>query len=139
MNRRRIATKDLFRVRWSVAEPIDCACGTGHNLRVIRIDPVRLDVLELGQAAEIGQRRGIVKQKLVRYDVGRFLPRDSEVSIGLEVAFVFRGEFYSLIDALGIVGRIECAGDPKAGFSRSGGDQLDHRHAARKRPGSAIL
>jgi hypothetical protein len=77
---------------------------------VIRIDPVRLDVLELGQAAEIGQRRGIVKQKLVRYDVGRFLPRDSEVSIGLEVAFVFRGEFYSLIDALGVVECVEHQG-----------------------------
>lgn len=43
------------------------ARGAGRNLGVIRVDVVTLDVLELRQASEISERRGVIEQILVRH------------------------------------------------------------------------
>ena len=86
------------------AKFIGGAGRAGHELGVIGIDPVRVEVLQLGQAAEIGQRRGVVEQILVRHHVGGFLLADGEVAIGLEIAaVVFGGKFDALDHALGVI------------------------------------
>ena len=62
-----------------------------------------MDVLELGQASEIGERRGVVEQILVRHHVGGSLLGCREVDIGLEIA---AGEFPGQLDALVIALRV---------------------------------
>ena len=58
----------------------------GHNLGVIGVDEMRLDVLELSQAAEIGERRRVIEQILVRHHVGGSLLGHGKIAIGLEIA-----------------------------------------------------
>lgn len=53
---------------------------------VLGVDEVRLEVLELRQAAEIGERGGVIEQMLVRQDVGGSLLGCREVDVGLEIA-----------------------------------------------------
>jgi hypothetical protein len=45
---------------------------------------VGLEILELGQTAEIGERR-VAEQILVRYGISRSLLGDGEVAVGLKL------------------------------------------------------
>src|SRR6202047_4674724 len=76
----------------------------GDELVVIGIDEVRLDVLKPGQAAEIGERHGVVEQKLVRNRVDRPLLRYGDVAVGLEVGTIeFGMEFDAFVPAFFVV------------------------------------
>src|SRR5690348_3320994 len=71
---------------------------------MVGVDPVRRQVLDLGQSAEIRKRRRIVEQKLVRYGLRCFLLSDGEIGIGLKIAAMkFRRELYPLRDAFGVI------------------------------------
>ena len=54
---------------------------------MIGVDPVGLEILEFGQAAEIGEWR-VAEEILVRYGIGRFLLGHGEVGVGLKIAAV---------------------------------------------------
>jgi hypothetical protein len=55
---------------------------------------VGLQVLEFGQAAQVGERRGIIEQELVGDGVGRFLLCPGEIGVGLKAALpVLGGKF----------------------------------------------
>ena len=67
-------------------------------------NPVGLQVLEFSQAAEVGERRGIVEQELVGDGIDRFLPRQGQIGVGLKaVLLVSGGKLDADILALGIV------------------------------------
>ena len=72
-------------------------------MAVIRVDEVTLDVVELRHAPEIGKRRGVIEQKLVRHHIGRSLLGRREVDVGLEIA---AGEFPFELDAFIIAFRV---------------------------------
>ena len=70
---------------------------------MIRVDPVRIDVLQFGQAAEIRKRRNVVEQILVRHHLrGSFLA-NGDVAVGLKKAAV---KFGAELDALDIALRV---------------------------------
>ena len=56
------------------AELIGYAGRPGHELIVIGVDPVRLQILQLGLTAEIGRRHTDIKQILVRDRIRRLFP-----------------------------------------------------------------
>ena len=78
--------EDLVRTRRPAAELVGKAGRAGPDLRVVGVDPVGLQVLVFGQAAEVGERRGIVEQELVGDGIDRFLLRPGDIGVGLEAA-----------------------------------------------------
>jgi hypothetical protein len=103
--------KHLSGISRPAAELIGRAGGRGHPLRVVGIDPVRREILKLGQATEAGDRRRVVEQKLVRDRLGSDLARHGKIAVSLEAAaFVFGGKLNAEILALRIVERGEHIG-----------------------------
>ena len=80
--------EDLVRTRRPAAELVGKAGRTGPNLRVVGEDPMGLQVLEFSQAAEVGERRGIVEQELVGDGIDRFLPRQGQIGVGLKAVLL---------------------------------------------------
>ena len=71
---------------------------------VIGVDPVRIEVLQFGHAAKIGERRDVVEQILVGHHVGGFFKANGEVGVGLEIATVeFRAELDAFDGSLRVV------------------------------------
>ena len=81
----------------SPAEPVT-------NLIVVGVDPVAVDILQLGETAEIGERRDVVEQILIGHHLGRFLLADGKIAVGLEIAAaIFGAELDAFVDALGVI------------------------------------
>src|SRR5262249_17331578 len=78
---------------------------------MVGVGPVRRQVLELGQATEIRQRRCVVEQVLIRYRLRCFLLSDRDIGVGLKIAAMeFRGELDALGNSFGVIEAAEDEG-----------------------------